>query len=273
MWLSQPHKFRTVKAYLQKEPEAGLFDDSCPARLPSNATASRLRQLYRSIRDGIKNRVLLFCLNRSGVRGFGRLAARLACWDTGPYHLRAHLAEMTPRGFIAPSASLSHPDICFGTSVYVGDGVVITRGNDGKTVELNDRVHLYGDSFLETGSGAMISIGARTHVQPGCHLHAHLSSIHIGECVEIAANCGFFSYDHDVALGCLIMEQPLKSTGDIIVGDGAWLGYGVTVLQGVKIGAGAVIGAGSVVTRDIPDNAVAAGVPAKVIRFRTVESP
>lgn len=179
---------------------------------------------------------------------------------------------MTPRGFIAPSASLSHPDIRFGKNVYVGDRVVITQGHEGRSIELMDKVHLYGDSFIETGSGASVSIGARTHVQPGCHLHAHVSDIRIGECVEIAANCGFFSYDHGVALGSLIMEQPLKSTGDIVIGDGAWLGYGVTVLQGVKIGAGAVIGAGSVVNRDIPDNAIAAGVPAKVIKFRTQEN-
>ena len=65
------------------------------------------------------------------------------------------------------------------------------------------------------------------------------------------------------------MDQPLTSKGGIAVGDGAWLGYQVTVLHGVTIGAGAVIAAGSVVVRDIPDNAIAAGVPAKVIKYRT----
>ncbi len=254
-----------VKTCLHKEPDLVLFENSRPERLHSDVLGSRLMETFL-------RRLKLWCLNRASTRGFGRIAARLACLNTKPYHLRAHLADMTRRGFVDPSAALSHPDIRFGDHVYLGVGVNIARSDNGGAVILGDKVQIYGNSFLETGSSARISIGARTHIQPGCHLHAHVSNIEIGECVEIAANCGFFSYDHGVELGKLIMEQPLGSKGDIRIGDGAWLGYGVTVLQGVNIGAGAVIGAGSVVSRDIPENAIAAGVPAKVIKYRTAET-
>ena len=54
----------------------------------------------------------------------------------------------------------------------------------------------------------------------------------------------------------------------LIVEDEAWIGAHVVVLAGVRIGRGAVIGAGSVVTRDVPDMAVVAGVPAKLLRDR-----
>ena len=53
------------------------------------------------------------------------------------------------------------------------------------------------------------------------------------------------------------------------IGDRCWFGAGVTVCPGVTIGSGCVIGAGSVVTRDIPANSFAAGVPCRVIRTLT----
>jgi acetyltransferase-like isoleucine patch superfamily enzyme len=52
----------------------------------------------------------------------------------------------------------------------------------------------------------------------------------------------------------------------VSIGDGSWLGHGTVVLPGVTIGRHVVVGANSVVTSDLPDNCVAAGVPARVIR-------
>jgi acetyltransferase-like isoleucine patch superfamily enzyme len=56
------------------------------------------------------------------------------------------------------------------------------------------------------------------------------------------------------------------------VDDDAWLGVGVIVLSGVRIGKGAVVGAGAVVTHDVPDGAVVAGVPARIVKMR-IEPP
>ena len=53
-----------------------------------------------------------------------------------------------------------------------------------------------------------------------------------------------------------------------MIEDDAWLGVGVIVLSGVRIGKGAVIGAGAVVSRDVPDGAIAMGVPARVVKMR-----
>jgi len=215
----------------------------------------------------------MFWLHRSGARGFGRAAAWLASRHTEPYHQRSHLANFSPRGFVAPSARLLHPDLRLGNHVYLGDRVIVSRSTDGGPVEIRHRAHLYGDTFVETGLGGQILIDEGTHIQPGCHIHAFLSAIRIGRQVEIAPGCGFYNYDHGMAPDQLIMEQPLHSKGAISVGDGAWIGYGVTVLQGVTIGMGAVIAAGAVVAHDVPANAIAAGVPARVIRYRTPRQP
>jgi acetyltransferase-like isoleucine patch superfamily enzyme len=84
----------------------------------------------------------------------------------------------------------------------------------------------------------------------------------------LAQNCALYSYNHSFAPDQPISKQPLQTKGPIIIEDHAWLGVGVIVLSGVRIGKGAVVGAGSVVTDNIPDGAIAAGAPARVVKMR-----
>lgn len=226
-------------------------------------------KLYHRLRNLTCHRWRMFWLYRSGPQGLARVAAWLASRHTAPYHQRSHLANILPQGFVAPGARLFHPDLHLGNHVYLGDGVFVYQANNGGPVEIRNRVHLYGDTFVETGMGGRILIDEGTHIQPGCHIHAYLSDVKIGKQVEIAPGCGFYCYDHGMAPDRPIMSQPLQSKGDITVGDGAWIGYGVAILQGVTIGKGAVIAAGSVVVHDVPDDAIAAGVPARILKYRT----
>jgi acetyltransferase-like isoleucine patch superfamily enzyme len=62
------------------------------------------------------------------------------------------------------------------------------------------------------------------------------------------------------------IDSYLASGGDIIIGDDVWIGMDVIVLGGVMIGRGSVVAAGSVVTTSIPENVLAGGIPAKVIK-------
>ncbi len=210
-----------------------------------------------------------FWMKFAGLGYFGRIATWLATWFAPPYYERRRLARYNSKGYIAPSATIHHPQLQLGAHVFVGDRVLIFQDKDGGPVELDENVRLYNDTYIQTGDGGSLKIGADTSVQPRCQFSAYKAPIQIGCRVQIAPNCAFYPYDHGVAMGEPIKNQPLQTKGGIIIDDDAWLGFGVIVLDGVRIGKGAVIGAGAVVTKDVPDGAIAAGVPARVINMRS----
>jgi len=209
-----------------------------------------------------------FWMHFTPLGRFGRIASLLSTWFTPPYKSRLYLARYNSQGYIAPSASIRHADIKLAGNVFIGDRVVIHQINSG-SVELGEGVHLYSDIIIETGEGGRLTIGTETHVQPRCQLMAYLGSLQIGRRVEIAPNCALYPYNHGIAPEARIRNQPCTTKGGIVVGDDAWLGVGVIVLDGVRIGKGAVIGAGSVVTKNVPDGAIAFGVPARVVKMRS----
>jgi len=89
--------------------------------------------------------------------------------------------------------------------------------------------------------------------------------ITIGNNVYITNGCQFITHDG----GTLILRKEvpdLELTAPITIGNDVYIGLNVTIMPGVNIGNRVIIGSGSIVTKDIPDNSVAAGIPAKVIK-------
>ena len=225
--------------------------------------------------DGLKGLLcelwMRFWMIFAGIGFWGRMASRLAACLAPPYHDRRVLAWMNRKGYVSARATIQHKSLRLGDHVFIDDGVVIYQGyqgGPGGEVSLGRCVSLSRDVIVQTGDGGKVVIGESTFIQPRCIIAAYRGSVLIGRGVEIAANCAFYPFNHGVATGIPIPEQPLTSSGNIIIGNDAWLGTGVIILDGVTIGDGAVIGAGSVVTRDIPSNAIAYGMPAKVIKMR-----
>ena len=207
-------------------------------------------------------------MSRAGLSRAGRVATRLACLFAPPYMARFYLSRLTPRPYIDPEARVYHKRFSLGAHAFVADRVLIYQAAGGGSIDLGDRVHVLRDSVLETGQGGNIAVGDGTFLHPRAQLMAYLGDVRIGRDCTIAPGCAFYAYNHGTRAGQLVKEQPVESRGGIHLGDGVWLGFGVMVTDGVSIGAGAVVGAGSVVTRDVPENAIAAGNPAQVIRLR-----
>jgi len=93
-----------------------------------------------------------------------------------------------------------------------------------------------------------------------------MRSVIIGKKVLTADHVFISDHLHNYSdPGTPIMDQPILFKGQVIIGDGAWLGQNVCII-GASVGKNSIIGANSVVTKDIPDYCVAAGIPAKVIK-------
>ena len=165
------------------------------------------------------------------------------------------------------SLSVSGSFASFGSSSVIQPPVRLVGE---RRIALGSGVYVGAGSWLQTLPGAddsvAISIGDRASFAGMCVLSA-VSSIRIGDDVSVAR--GVYVADHAHAydqVGVPIQYQGVTGIAPIEIADGAWLGENAVVLPGVRIGRGAVVSANSVVTRDVPDDAVVAGSPARVIR-------
>lgn len=109
--------------------------------------------------------------------------------------------------------------------------------------------------------GCNIHFGKHVFTGHNCYFMDGAAII-IGDNVFIGPSCGFYTAVHPMRYS--ERNKGLEKAVPVSIGNNCWLGAGVRVLPGVHIGNGCVIAAGSVVTKDIPDNSMAAGVPAVV---------
>ncbi|HMJ72151.1 MAG TPA: acyltransferase [Solirubrobacterales bacterium] len=113
----------------------------------------------------------------------------------------------------------------------------------------------------------VVEIGAKTVIGQECTISAY-RRVRIGEQCVIADRAMFIDFDH----GVVEVERPIRHQGiytrEVEVGSNVWIGYGACILRGVSVGDNSIVGTNSVVTKDVPANAVVAGVPARIVRMR-----
>jgi acetyltransferase-like isoleucine patch superfamily enzyme len=141
---------------------------------------------------------------------------------------------------------------------------------------------------LEIGRDAVLRMGRFSWIGHGSKIRVHEGEVSIGAKTVMGQECTISAYQH-VSIGreCIIadrvmmidfdhgtveVERPIREQGiykrDVEVGHNVWIGYGACLLRGVSVGDNSVIGTSSVVTADVADNAVVAGIPARLIRMR-----
>ena len=115
--------------------------------------------------------------------------------------------------------------------------------------------------IMSTDVGRFASIASHVRINPGQHPMQRPAQHH---CTYRRKQYGFGEDDHEFFAW--------RARQRCYIGHDAWIGHGVTIMRGVRIGIGAVVGSGAVVTHDVPDYAIAVGIPAKVIKYRFDET-
>ncbi len=126
-----------------------------------------------------------------------------------------------------------------------------------------------GNGTIIYGNGTF-KAGAKSYIGKYSHIQLDRGrKVIIGKGVSISHY--FTAYTSNTVADQPMLNNSNKemTSGDIIIEDGVWIGYRVYVKEGVRIGKEAVIGAGAVVTKDIPPYAIAVGVPARVIKYKS----
>lgn len=133
---------------------------------------------------------------------------------------------------------------------------------------LSDSFKFNGDSIQFYGNGTIICgqnsyIGSYSTIQSATNCQ-----VVIGNNCSISHNVRIYTSSNVTHQDFDTLGQKNKTEGDVVIGNGVWIGANVFIKEGITIGNNSVIGANSVVTKDVLENGIYGGVPAKLIRMK-----
>lgn len=204
-----------------------------------------------------------------GAGGFAREIANLVkkinmnspTWNLVGLFGNDEANEVTIEGF--PVIGNEEMLIEFNPKPYL----VISIANTEKRKQLADKFKSLGFEFAtiidpSARIGEQVNIGEGSVICIDTHF---TTNIEIGKHCIINNSCGI---GHDTVLGDFIsMMSNTIIAGDVFIGDGCYFGLSCTCINLIKLGSWSTYGAGTVITKDMPDNITAVGVPAKIIKY------
>lgn len=142
----------------------------------------------------------------------------------------------------------------------------------GENVKIYDFVNLYGCSIGDnTKVGTFVEIQKNASIGKNCKISSHTficEGVHVEDDVFIGHNVTFINdkYPHSTNPDGSMQTESDWKVVETFIKKGASIGSSSTIMCGVTVGENAIVGAGAVVTKDVPPNAVVAGVPARIIK-------
>lgn len=176
---------------------------------------------------------------------------------------------------------LRHNFTAKGRIILTKDSKIINQQNNKEKIIINENCSVKGELLIFPNSGEIV-IGQNTYIGEATRIWSQ-SRIVIGNNVLISHNVNI----HDTDSHPMNTNERLNQIEDILVNnkydysnyqinsepieisDNAWIGFNSIILKGVKIGKNSIVACGSVVTKDVPENAIVAGNPAKIIKQKT----
>lgn len=185
------------------------------------------------------------------------------------WYLRRKGADLGPHSWVSGWIDLA---LAGNSSFKTGRGVFVprtieVRGHDDGRIIIGDEVTIDSGARLSVANKAVMTVGNNAGIGPYNILNA-FDDLTIGRDTMFGPFVNINCADHGIEPGTPMRLQ-YGTYGPVVIGEDCWLGAGVIVTKGVRIGNGSVVGAGSVVTCDIPENTIACGIPARVIKERS----
>lgn len=153
--------------------------------------------------------------------------------------------------------------------------ILLSAGSSPKDIVLGEYVTLFGS--IQSQSGGKVKFGDYTRLGKGSIIRA-VENVSIGSYTAIADNVVVSdngNHPIDPVFRRKMKEDALDGDmrlwkhsehAPVIIGENVWICEGARINRGVRIGDNAIIAAGAIVTKDVPANSIAAGIPAKVIK-------
>lgn len=130
----------------------------------------------------------------------------------------------------------------------------------------------FNGSFIKLFGEGDIIIGKNTYIGESSYLQsAENHKITIGSNCAISHNVKIYTTTYDSNQDFNSTSQKIRHNKDVTIGNGVWIGVNVIILPGVTIGDNSIVGSNSVVTKNIENNSVVSGIPAKLLKKKKLD--